>query len=124
MAKAIGQWLLTPFDHVIRFEDGHLEHVSTVDGLPQGCPSAPLAFSLGLKRSIDRFWERLGEERGIPATDIHKVKLFRYLDDITLITPPSVANKAFEILSTTLTEEGMLLNEENALLLPRTAADP
>ena len=56
-------------------------------------------------------WERLGEERGIPATDIQKVRLFRYLDDITLITPPTVANRAFEILSTTLTEDCMLLHE-------------
>ena len=42
MVKAIGQWLLTPFDHLIKFEDGHIEHIVTVDGLPQGRPIGPL----------------------------------------------------------------------------------
>ena len=88
--------------------------------MPQGWPFAPLAFSLGLRKSIDQFWDKLGEERGIPEADIKHVKLFRYLDDITLITPPNVANTAFEILRKILTSDGMIPNEENASPMPLT----
>ena len=43
------------------------------------------------------------------------MKLFRYLDDITLVTPPTVASTAFEILKNVLTNDGMLLNEEKCV---------
>ena len=66
LVKSIGQWLCTPFDHIIKFEDGHLEHVTTEDGLPQGCPSAPLSFSLRLRKSIDQFWENLDQHGEFP----------------------------------------------------------
>ena len=42
----IGQWLRLPVSHILRTDEGDPTEVVTLDGLPHGCPSAPLAFSL------------------------------------------------------------------------------
>ena len=52
------------------------------------------------------------------------MKLFRYLDDITLVTPPTVANTAFEILNKVLTNDGMLLNEEKCVAFTTDGSRP
>ena len=85
-------------------KDAHLRHL----------PS-----HLGYANQLTIFWDKLNEVRGIPDADIKEVRLFRYLDDITLITPPTVANTAFDILRQTLTDDGMFLNEEHVLPIPR-----
>ena len=44
----IGQWLRLPMTHILRTDEGESIEIVTRDGLPQGCPSAPLAFSLAM----------------------------------------------------------------------------
>ena len=44
----VGQWLRLPMTHILRTDEGESIEIVTTDGLPQGCPSAPLAFSLAM----------------------------------------------------------------------------
>ena len=37
----IGQWLRLPMTHILRTDEGNPIEIVTLDGLPQGCPSAP-----------------------------------------------------------------------------------
>jgi hypothetical protein len=51
----MGQWLTTPMTHILKRDDGKTETIINTDGLPQGCPSAPLAFSLFMKDTEEHF---------------------------------------------------------------------
>ena len=120
----VGQWLVQPLDHIVRRQEGNVEHIVSTDGLPQGCPSAPLAFSLGLAKSVSRFWQILCNERGIPANFWQGVRLLRYLDDITLICPPEIADETYHVLRQVLTEDGMLLNEDKCIAFTSDGSQP
>ena len=110
----VGQWLTQPFDHIVRRQYGN---VDSADGLPQGCPSAPLGFSLGRAKTISRAWQILSNERGIPASHWHAVRLVRHIDDITLICPPYIADEAYHVLREVLTQGGMILNEDKCIAM-------
>ena len=59
----IGQWLRLPMTHILRTDEGEPIEIVTVDGLPQGCPSAPLAFSLAMgdpEQEFSRAWQTKG----------------------------------------------------------------
>ena len=43
------------------------------------------------------------------------MKLFRYLDGITLVVPLRAANPSFEILRDILTTDGMILSEDTCV---------
>ena len=58
----IGQWLRLPMTHILLTEEGEPVEIVTTDGLPQGCPSAPLAFSLAMGDPEQEFY--LGDGPG------------------------------------------------------------
>ena len=72
-------------------------------GLPQGCPSAPLAFSLAMASPEDEFFRRVAETKVNPKSVI------------TLIVAPESADTCFEALSQALTEAGMKLNVDKCI---------
>ena len=93
--------------HLLRTEEGDPLETTTVDGLPPGCPPAPLAFSMAMANPEEDFYRSIAEAQVNPKP----VFLNRYTDDITLIAAPEAADKCFEALRQALTEAGMLLNE-------------
>ena len=98
--------------HILRRDDGITETIITKDGLPQGCPSAPLAFSLFMKETEENFCRYIA---GGPQVEIHGgrgIHIRRYMDDISLIVAPEIADRCFEYLSKALTEGGMKFNQD------------
>ena len=104
----IGQWLRLPMTHILRTEEGEPVEIVTTDGLPQGCPSAPLAFSLAMGDPELEFFAALAQAYVNP----NHYALRRYMDDITLIAAPQVADKCYSELKAALTRAGMKLNED------------
>ena len=64
LVTPIGQRLVHPLDHIPRIQYGNIEHILSVDDLPQGYPSAPLGISLGLAETI---MHTMCNERGTHA---------------------------------------------------------
>jgi hypothetical protein len=104
----IGQWLRLPMLHILNSEDGSPVEIVTHDGLPQGCPSAPLAFSLAMGDPEQEFFTAMAHAGVEPK----HFALRRYMDDITLIAAPQYADKVYEELKDSLTRAGMKLNED------------
>ena len=94
--------------HILRTEEGEPIDITTVYGLPQGCPSAPWAFSMAMATLDEDFYRVLVES---PVGTQH-VQLERYMDEITLVAAPRVADACFEALGRTLIEAGMKLAED------------
>jgi hypothetical protein len=98
--------------HLLKRDDGKTETIITTDGLPQGCPSAPLAFSMLMKDTEEQFCRHIA---GDPHVVIHGgrgVHIRRYMGDISLIVAPEIADQCFEYLCKALTEGGMKLNQD------------
>ena len=104
----IGQWLRLPMTHIILTEEGEPVEIVTTDGLPQGCPSAPLAFSLAMGDPEQEFFTEMAQT----GTNPNHFSLRRYMDDITLITAPHIADKCYSALKEALIRAGMKLNED------------
>ena len=50
--------------------------------------------------------------------------MLRYLDDITLICPPEIADETYHVLRQVLTEDGMLLNEDKCIAFTSDGSPP
>ena len=83
----LGQWLRLPMTHILRTDEGDPLEVATSDGLPQECPSAPLAASLGMGDPEEEFFQAMAREGINPNNFVLK----RYMCDLTLIAAPPVA---------------------------------
>ena len=94
--------------HILKTDEGEPTQIITYDGLPQGCPSAPLAFSLAMGDPEHDFFQNLAYA-GMGPTHF---ALRRYMDDMTLITAPQVAERCYETLKEALAAAGMKLNED------------
>ena len=109
----LGQWLTQPMTHIVRKEDGSVTNIITTDGLPQGCPSAPILFSLATDAPMKEFYGKLArhptfaqlQREGRTSLDI-----MRYMDGITIVTSNELADLAFLTIKEALEEAGMLLN--------------
>ena len=64
--------------------------IVTMDGLPQGCPSAPSAFSLAMGDPEQEFFTAMAQA----GVDPNHFALRRYMDDITLISAPTALTEA------------------------------
>ena len=95
--------------HILRTEEGEPAEIVTIDGLPQGCPSAPLAFSLATGDPEQEFFMALAQAGVSP----NHFALRRYMGDITLIPAPHVADKCYSELNEALIRAGMKLSEDN-----------
>ena len=109
----LGQWLTQPMTHIVRKEDGSVTRLITTDGLPQGCPSTPILFSLATDAPLREFYGKLA--RHPTFTQLHRegnasIQIMRYMDDITLVTSSELADLAFLTIKEVLEEAGMLLN--------------
>ena len=58
----IGQWLRLPMTHILRTDEGNPIEIVTADGLPQGCPSAPVAFSLAMGGPEQEFFQAMASK--------------------------------------------------------------
>ena len=104
----IGQWLRLPMTHILRTDEGEPIEIVTMDGLPQGCPSAPLAFSLAMGDPEHEFFQAVASERINP----NHFALRRYMDDMTLVTAPHVAERCYAELKEALARSGVKLSED------------
>ena len=87
----IGQWLRLPMTHILSTEGGNPVEIITMDELPQGCPSAPLAFSLAMGDPEQEFFIAMAQA----GVDPNHFALRRYMDEITLISaPPTLPTEA------------------------------
>ena len=97
MMVPLGQWLTQPTTHIVRKEDGSTTNIITVDGLPQGCPFAPILVSLATDAPLREFNGKLArhptfahlQREGRASLDI-----MRYMDDITIVTSDELADLA------------------------------
>ena len=94
----LGQWLFKPMTNIVRMEDGTTTKIITTDGLPQGCPSAPILFSLATDAPLREFYGKLA--RHPTFSQLHRegktsIQIMRYMDDITLVTSSELADLAF-----------------------------
>ena len=94
--------------HLLRAEEGCPLAITTVNGLPQGCPSAPLALSMAMASPEEGFYRIIAGAQVNPNT----VYLNMYMYDVTLVAAPEAADKCFEALGHTLAEAGMKLKED------------
>jgi hypothetical protein len=114
----VGQCLTQPRTHNVKKEVGTTANIITKDGLPQGCPSAPWAFSFAMANLEDDLYRIIAEARVNPKA----ARLNRYMDDLTLATAPEASDKCFEVLRDTLPEAGLKLDEEHVRRGPPMAA--
>ena len=96
----------------------------SVDGLPQGCHSAPLASSLGIAKSTSVFGHIICNARGIPATHWQAVRILRYFDDRILTCPPDISDEAYQLLRGVLTQDGMILHEDTCIAFSSDGTPP
>ena len=80
--------------HLLRTEEGDPGEITTVDGLLQGCPSAPVAFSMAMVTPEDDVYRTIADARVSPAA----AHFSTYMGDLTLVTAPEAADKCFEAL--------------------------
>ena len=78
--------------HLLRTDEGDPVEIATADGLPQGCPSAPQAFSMTMANPDDDAPRIIAEARVNP----NAARLNRYMDDITLVTAPEAVETALQ----------------------------
>ena len=72
--------------------DGKTVEYQTSLGVDQGCPGSPVAFALGMRRAMRRIRQRVTEwlqAADDPALREALVAILSFLDDFTLIIPPS-----------------------------------
>ena len=83
--------------------------VPSNDGLTQGCPASPSAFSSLILLVEEFFWSEVvagaGEEAKA-ATD-----LFAYLDDLTLVTEERFLEDAIRTMESALAKARLIVNE-------------
>ena len=94
--------------HILRTDEGDPIEIVTLDGLPQGCPSAPWAFSLAIGDPEEEFFQAMARA-GINPNNF---ALQRYMDDMTLAAAPTDAEKCYTELRDALTRAGVMLNED------------
>ena len=80
--------------NLVRKEDGSTMLVPSNDGLTQGCPASPAAFSF-----------RVGEE----AKEV--TELFAHLDDLTLVTLVRYLEDATRAMESALAKARLIINE-------------
>ena len=83
--------------------------ITTHDELPRGCPDAPLVFSVATATPEVGFYRAMAEARVEPPS----MYFNRHMDDITLVTAPSVADVCFVASGYTLIDAGVKLNGDN-----------
>ena len=109
----LGQCLPRPMTHIVKMEDGTTTKIITKDGLPQGCPSAPIFFSLATDAPIREFYGKLARHptfSHLQREGKASIQIMRYMDDITLVTSSELADLAFLTIKEAMEEAGMLLN--------------
>ena len=84
-------------------EDGW-EATHIRDGLLQGACEAPIAFALALRCALDSFWEQM---RCNPKMASILVRIWAYVDDLTLQVHPDNAAAVMQILSQALAQHGL-----------------
>ena len=70
--------------HILRTDEGDPIEIVIADGLPQGCPSAPLAFSLAMGDPEQEFVQAMARN-GINPNNF---ALRSYMGDLALIAAP------------------------------------
>ena len=109
----LGQWLTQPMTHIVKKEDGATAKIITTNGLPQGCPSAPLLFSLATDAPLRELYGMLARHPTLARLQREgraNIQIMRYMDDITIVTSDELADLAFITIKEALEEAGMLRN--------------
>ena len=84
-------------------------HLSSTDGLDQGDPLAPIIFALGLAPHLNALESRLRDMASAQGLDPNRVHILAYLDDISIIVPPTMAVEALEAASVAFLAFGLSL---------------
>jgi len=111
-------------------DDGDVHEISTADGGDQGDPLMPVAFAYGILEPLHRIRLRLqalvdnAVELGIVDKKDAIVRVLSYLDDITLLIPPSVARPALEIAREELASVNLCLNDGKTNLYCKSGVCP
>ena len=109
LAPAFATILLHTTQNLVRQEDGSYARVPSNDGLTQGCPASPAAFSF-LVMEVERFfWEELARRGGADA--VTATSLLAYLDDLTLVTEAEYLEMTILSLEAALVRARLVVNQ-------------
>ena len=79
------------------------------DGLTQGCPTSPAAFSFLILLVKEFFWSELVTRAVEEAKEV--TDLFAYLDDLTLVTEVRFLEDAIRAMESALAKARLVVNE-------------
>ena len=98
-------WLARETTHTYWPHDGAALEVRAQAGVDQGCPLSPAFFAIGIADALSRADARL--------THLHpSARIFSYLDDVVVVVPAGLADRACEIVEEELTAAGLTLNRD------------
>jgi len=98
-------WLGAATTHVMWDDTGKAHLVTATAGVDQGCPLSPLLFALGLAEALDEIAFRL------EALD-SSARVFAYLDDVVVVVPAPVSERAARVVEQVLGETGLVVNDK------------
>ena len=103
---------------------GTVHRLTATDGVDQGDPLAPLLFACGLKPRLRRLEEALVEKARAQGLAPHRVRVFAYLDDVAVLTPPELAAEVWPTALRILGELGLDPNEAKTQVWSAAAPCP
>ena len=96
--------------------------VPSNDGLTQGCPAPPAAFSFLTLLEEEFFWSELVARAGEEAKEV--TDLFAYLDDLTLVTEVRFLEHAIRAMESALAKARLIVNEMKGTVWTSTGMRP
>ena len=120
--------LCTPFlqhplaYHAVRKEDGSTSSVLWNDGLTQGCPASPAAFSFLFLLVEKFFWPELAARAGEKAKEA--TDLIAHLDDLTLVTDVRYLEDAIRAMESAVAKARLIVNEMKGTVWTSTGMRP
>ena len=103
---------------------GRCHTLRATDGVDQGDPLAPLLFACGLRPHLQKLEEELQDLARARGLAPRRVRVFAFLDDLAVLTPPELAGEVVPTARRLLANFGLELRAEKTQAWSRAAARP